>query len=82
MSKTVCPKCGGRLLFEEVGTYGRIHKVRPDGTIINRARTQLYDLDGLESAMVYCLKCGDNKQFCVKRENGEDKIVLNQEVQE
>ena len=76
MSKTVCPKCGSQLLFEEIGSYGRIHKVRQNGTIGRRARTQLYETDGFDSAMVYCLKCGDNKEFRIARENGEEKIVL------
>lgn len=55
-SKCICPKCGGSLVIEYVGTYGTIYHIRQDGTIGRRLRSAKYEHSG--DYMVYCQNCG------------------------
>ena len=58
-----CPKCGGRLLYEELNSYGDIYGVSPKTgkPYKKRRRRQFYG--GSDDQMLYCMSCGTNYDF-------------------
>ena len=58
MKKTACPNCGGHLVYENFGQYGRIHRIAFNGKIQKRYVTIDYGGDDALEAFVYCQACG------------------------
>lgn len=53
-----CPKCGGSLVYETFGQYGRVHKVSTNGRIHKRYTCVDYGGDDVMQEMIYCSLCG------------------------
>ena len=57
--KNRCPKCGGRLVAEFLGSYGDVHLMKKDGTAQKqRMKRIIYETDG-NPPMIYCIDCGE-----------------------
>ena len=52
-----CPICGGQVVIEYFGDYGRIHKINQDGTVAKRYKIVLYETRGADESIVYCANC-------------------------
>lgn len=58
--KVVCPKCGGRLVYDTLFQVSYISQIKPDGTISKRVRKE--EVGPEEFAYVRCSECSD---FCI-----------------
>ena len=56
--RNICPKCGGRIVAEALGSYGAIFYLKQDGSVGRRLREKKYDHDG--DWLYYCEECGEN----------------------
>ena len=72
-----CPKCWGKLTYEDIGTYGDIHSISvKTGKPLKRERRCHYEHDS-DGSMVYCLACGIN--FNWRMNDGVIFIEVNEE---
>lgn len=72
-----CPKCWGKLTYEEIGTYCDIHCISvKTGKPLKRQLRNHYECD-YDSSMVYCLACGTDYQW--KMDDGVLFIDVNEE---
>ena len=61
--KNKCPKCGGRLVAEYIGSYGDVYVLKKNGKPYKRKMKRfIYENDGQEP-MVYCLDCGNSVEI-------------------
>ena len=58
MNKNACPKCGGKIVAEAVGSYGILYYIRKDGTLGRKLREAKYECTG--EWLYYCPVCGTN----------------------
>jgi DNA-directed RNA polymerase subunit RPC12/RpoP len=75
LSEVKCPKCGGQLVYETFGQYGRVHKVGADGRIHKRYITNDYGGDDVILDMIYCSSCGHEITSICKTDGITVKIV-------
>ncbi len=68
-----CLKCGGRLVYEEFESRGRVFSVLPDGTIGKKFKYMIYPGDG-DGNMVYCKQCGKTYDYYLS--DHLSKVVL------
>lgn len=52
-----CPICGGRIVKEYFGTYGRVHLINKNGSVSKRYRNVIYDTFGEDESLIYCRDC-------------------------
>ncbi len=57
-----CPKCWGKLTYEELGSYGDAYDIGVKTGQPLRKRRSRHHYEH-EDAMVYCLGCGENYEF-------------------
>lgn len=69
--KVVCPKCGGNLVYEAIGSYGQLYHVCKNGKIGRQLKVIKYEGSG--DAMLYCLDCGTNYDFRLTQDGVELK---------
>lgn len=61
-----CEKCGGRLIYESMGTFGDLYLMRNEGYIFNqRLKRKHYEHFDRETDLVYCEKCHTQYDFYV-----------------
>lgn len=53
-----CPECGGRIVKEYYGDYGRVHRVKKDGSLSKRYKIILSEIHEEDDHIVYCEDCG------------------------
>ena len=66
-----CPKCYGRLTYEEIGSYGDTYDIGVKTGRPLRKRKERFHYNH-EDSMVYCMNCGKNYEFEYK----EDGIYI------
>lgn len=74
--KVVCPKCGGRLLFDELYQVSYIQKINLDGTLSNRVRKECVGPE--DFAYIRCCAC----DFCLGPDEydfADERVILNPE---
>ena len=65
-----CPNCGGPVVKEYYGDYGRVHRVKKDGKISKRYKNIIYEVHGEDDVIIYCEDCGAeverSEEICYK----------------
>lgn len=62
--KNKCPKCGGRLVAEYIGSYGDVFLLNSKGEPYKyRLKRHIYEHDGCPP-MIYCIDCGRAYERC------------------
>jgi len=70
-TKNKCPKCGGHLVAEYIGSYGDVFLLNSKGEPYkNRLKRHIYEHDG-EPPMIYCNDCGRGYERCGQKAEGE-----------
>ena len=60
----ICPKCGGRLVAECIGSYGDVYPLNKKGEPRKRRlKRNIYEHDG-DDPMIYCMDCGRGYENC------------------
>lgn len=59
---TKCPKCGGGLSYEAIGSYGDIYKISQNTGIPTKKRERRVHYEHGDE-MVYYLNCSENYDF-------------------
>lgn len=79
MKKTVCPRCGGTLIVENLCQYGEQQKVCLNGKISKQIKR--VDHGSIEFQYLFCAGCGN----CFKEDEFEikgDRVLLITEDEE